>query len=221
MPTGILEEDWIYVKSKNIKIEICINKNVFDNCNSLSINDLLESIRILLKYILSRKTKKVKLIKLIDKKNMFDIAPIIIVAVLGVIGNIAYFEYRLKKEHGKEIVKERLTKLLLPLYIILKTDEIELLAWNENVGFVDYESDKPDRLLKPIKNVLGKNLYLADSELQNHSLLFMEWAYGEDSNERTQKLFRGELGLERDKILDDFRELVYKKYDEQRKKYLK
>ena len=154
---------------------------------------------------------------------MFDITPIIIVAVLGIIGNIAYFEYRLKKEHRKEIAKERLTKLLLPLYIILKTDELEFLAWqkNENVGFIDYESDKPDRLLNPIKDVLGKNLYLADNELQMHSLLFMKWAYKEDSNERSQKLFREGLGLERDKILNDFRELVYKKYNEQRKKYLK
>lgn len=154
---------------------------------------------------------------------MSDITPIIIVAVLGVIGNIAYFEYRLKKEHGKEITKERLTKLLLPLYTILKTDEIELPAWqkNEGVTFVDYESDKPNRLLNSIKEVLSKNLYLADNELQIHSLLFMEWACREDSNERAQKLFREGLELERDKVLNDFRELVYKKYDEQRKKYLK
>ena len=63
MSTDILKDECTIVKSKNVKIEICINKNVFDNRNSLSINDLLENIRILLKYILSRKTKKVKLIR--------------------------------------------------------------------------------------------------------------------------------------------------------------
>ena len=90
---------------------------------------------------------------------MFDITPIIIVAVFGVIGNITYFEYRFKKEHGRKMTKEQLTKLLLPLYIILKTDEIELSAWlkSENANFCEYESDKPDRLLNPIKNILYAN----------------------------------------------------------------
>lgn len=154
---------------------------------------------------------------------MSNITPIIIVAVLGVIGNIVYFEYRLKKKHRKEIAKERLTKLLLPLYIILKIDEIELSAClkNENVDASEYESDKPNRLLSPIKNILDKNLYLTDDELQMCSLLFMKWAYEEDSNERYQKQMCGGLELERDKILNDFQKLVYKKYDEQRRKYLK
>jgi len=66
MSADILKDNCTEVNSKNIKIETCINKNVFDSCNSLSINDLLENIRILLKYILSRKTKKVKL-KIINK----------------------------------------------------------------------------------------------------------------------------------------------------------
>ena len=41
----------------NTKTTICINKT---NPETLSINDLLENIRILLNYILSRKMKKVK-----------------------------------------------------------------------------------------------------------------------------------------------------------------
>jgi len=151
---------------------------------------------------------------------MSDIASIIIVAILGVIGNIAYFEYRLKKEHTKEIIKEQLAKLLLPLYITLKTDELEFLAWKKdpNVDLHEYESDKPDRLFKPIKNILDKNLYLADDELQKHSLLFIEWAYSEDIYARFQKVHHGDL--DQDKILNDFRELVYKKYNEQREKYI-
>jgi len=65
----ILKENCAIVNSKNVKIEICINKNVFDIPNNLSINDLLENIRILFKYILSRKTKKVKLKNNSNKQN--------------------------------------------------------------------------------------------------------------------------------------------------------
>lgn len=152
---------------------------------------------------------------------MSNFVSIIIVAVLGVFGNIIYFEYRLKKEHKKEISKERLTKLLLPLYIILKTDELEFLEWqNHDLDLYEYESDKPNRLFKPIKNILDKNLYLADDELQLFSLMFMEWAYREDNKARFQEL-HNDMYLTQDKILNDFRDLVYKKYNEQRKKYLK
>jgi len=152
---------------------------------------------------------------------MFNIVPIIIVAILGVIGNIAYFEYRLKKGHGEKIIKEQLIKLLLPLYMILKTDELEVFAWmkNQEMDIYEYESDKPDRLFNPIKNILDKNLYLADDELQKCSLLLIEWAYRENSYERFQKIHYEKL--KQDKIFNDFRELVYKKYNEQKRKYLK
>lgn len=152
---------------------------------------------------------------------MTDFVSIIIVAVLGVIGNIAYFEYRLKKEQKKEVIKERLIKLLLPLYIVFKTDELALLAWQRNpdADEYEYESDKPDRLFNPIKEILDKNLYLADSELQSLSLLFIEWGFREDSKGRFQDL-HNDMWLPQDKILEDFRSLVYKKYDEQRSKYL-
>lgn len=151
---------------------------------------------------------------------MFNLISIIIVAALGVIGNIIYFEYRFKKEHRKEIAKEQLTKLLLPLYIILKTDELEYLAWRKNpdADLVEYESDKPDRLFKPIKDILDKNLFLADEELQMYALLFIEWAYREDSGERFQRLHY--KALEQDKAFNDFQKLIYKKYNEQKEKYL-
>lgn len=153
---------------------------------------------------------------------MSNIISIIIVAAFGVIGNIIYFEYRLRKEKRKEIIKEQLVKLLLPLYIIFKTDELEYLAWykNPNLDEYEYESNKPDRLFKPAKEILDKNLYLADDELQLFSLLFIEWAYREDSNARFQEL-HNDMWLSQDKTLNDFRELVYKKYNEQKKKYLK
>ena len=152
---------------------------------------------------------------------MSNFVSIIIVAFFGVIGNIIYFEYRLKKEHKKEINKEQLTKLLLPLYIIFKTDELEAIKWfkNEDADPYEYESDMPDRLFKPAKKILDKNLYLADEELQKQSLLFIEWAFNEDSLVRFQKLHSE--GLKQDKVLDDFKKLIYKKYNEKRNKYLK
>lgn len=151
---------------------------------------------------------------------MLNIISIIIVAILGVVGNIFYFEYRLRKEHKKKISKEQLTKLLLPLYMTIKTDELLFLKWRKNpdLDFCEYEADIPERLLNPIKDILDKNLYLADDELQRHSLEFIEWAYREDGETRFQDLHCG--GLEQDKILNNFRELVYRKYDEQRRKYL-
>lgn len=155
---------------------------------------------------------------------MSNILSIIIVAVLGILGNITYFEYRLRKEHRKETIKEQLTKLLMPLYIILQTDELIKIAYgkNENLDFSEYESDKPDRLIMPIKEVLGKNLYLADDELHIHSLLFLKWAYGEDSKERFEKLhLKGYNALERDSALINFRKVVYEKYKEQKNKYLR
>ena len=152
---------------------------------------------------------------------MSSIISIIIVAILGIIGNIVYFEYRFKKEHKKEIDKEQMTKLLLLFYIILKTDELEFLEWDKiGADLFEYESNKPNRLFNPIKNVLDKNLYLADEELQMFSLMFIEWAYKEDSGARFQEL-HNDMYLTQDKILNDFRELVYKKYNEQKKKYLK
>ena len=81
MSIDILKENCTVVNSKNIKIEICINKNVFDSLNSLSINDLLENIRILLKYILSRKMKKVKLKNKWRRVKLGDIAEINVNAV--------------------------------------------------------------------------------------------------------------------------------------------
>ncbi len=152
---------------------------------------------------------------------MSNILSIIIVAVLGILGNITYFEYRLRKEHRKETIKEQLTKLLMPLYIILQTDELEWAACGD---LYEHIANEPDRLVNPIKNILDKNLYLADDELQLCSLSFIAWAYSENSDDRFQKLHYHvtEYNVsDYDKELIDFRNVVYKKYNEQRKKYLK
>lgn len=146
---------------------------------------------------------------------MSSIISIITTAILAILGNILYFEYRYKKEN----TTKKLTKLLQPLYIILKTDELEYHAWikNDNANLYEYYSDMPNRLLKPIKKILNNELYLADDQLQKQSLRFLRWAYSEDSNERFEKQTRD---FKQDKAFENFRKTVYKKYNEQREKYL-
>ena len=151
---------------------------------------------------------------------MTNLVSIILVAILGVMGNIIYFEYRLKKDRHREITKSRLTKLLLPLYYTLKNDELEIHAWlNSEADPYEYESDKPERLLSDLVKIIKENLYLADDELQEACIMFMEWAYRADKNERFQRLHSNDLA--EDKTLKRFTEIVYKKYNETKKEYIK
>lgn len=151
---------------------------------------------------------------------MIDLVPIILVAVLGVIGNIIYFEYRLKKERHREIIKTRLTNLLLPLYYILKNDELVFNTWlNSEADPYEYESDKPERLLNDLAMIIKKNLYLADDELHEACIMFIEWAYKADKNERFQRVHDSDLA--EDETLKKFTEIVYKKYDKTKKEYFR
>ena len=150
---------------------------------------------------------------------MIDLIPIILVAVLGVTGNVIYFEYRLKKERRREILKKRLTNLLLPLYYTLKDDELVIHAWlNSDADPYEYESDRPERLFNSLRGIIKENLYLADDELHETCIMFMEWAYRADKNERFQRVHSEELA--EDKILKRFIEIVYKKYNEVRSQYI-
>jgi len=151
---------------------------------------------------------------------MNTLISIILVAVLGVVGNIFYFEYRLKKERSKEVLKKRLTNLLLPLYYTLKDDELVIHAWlNSEADPYEYVSDKPERLLNSLQKIIKENLYLADDELHEACIMFIEWAYKADKNERFQRVHDGDLA--EDNVLKKFVEMVYKKYDETRKVYIK
>lgn len=151
---------------------------------------------------------------------MNNLISIILVAILAILGNIIYFEYRFKKERRKDILKKRLVNLLLPLYYILKNDELLVHAWiNSDADPYDYESDKPERLLKDLAEIIKENLYLADDELHKNCLMFIEWAYKGDTRERFQRVHNGKLA--EDKILEEFRDIVYKKYNEAKKEYIK
>ena len=149
---------------------------------------------------------------------MFNLLSIILVALLGVIGNVIFFRYQSRKERSKEVLKMRLASLLLPLYFVLKNDELEAHLWEKSdADFYEYESDKPERLLKPLVEIIKTNLYLADNELHKACISFIEWGYKSDTNERFQKVHYGALD---DDAFSNFRDIVYKKYDETRNKYI-
>jgi hypothetical protein len=151
---------------------------------------------------------------------MSDIISIILVAVSGVAGNVAYFEYRLKGERHKEILQKRLTQLLLPLYYTLKDDELSIHAvLNSEADPYEYVSEKPNRLYKDLSEIIKNNLYLAAEELHKGCIKFIEWVYKSDENERFQRVH--ESNYSEDKVLEDFFKLVCKKYDETRNTYLK
>ena len=151
---------------------------------------------------------------------MTSLISIILVATLGVIGNIIYFEYRLKKERSREILKKRLSNLLLPLYYTVKDDELVIHAWlKSDVDPCEYESDKPERLFNSLREIIKENLYLADDELHEACIMFIEWAYRADKNERFQRIHEDDLS--EDEILEKFRDIVYRKYNETRNEYIK
>ena len=153
---------------------------------------------------------------------MQDILSIIIVAVLGVIGNIIYFEYRLKGERHKEILKKRLTRLLLPLYYAFKDEEFSMPAWHRSeVSYQEYLSELPDRLRKDLSEIIKNNIYLADEELHKGCLEFIAWGYKQDEGERYEELMVAGFKENRDKALDSFKSLVYRKYEETKSQYLK
>lgn len=154
---------------------------------------------------------------------MSNIVSIITVAVLGVIGNIAYFEYKTRKKTSKDLLKERLTKLLLPLYVVIHVDEKAEIAWatNGDGDHADFYSRLPGRLLPPIIKIIRENIYLADDTLHTACIDFLEWAYMNNENDRFQKLMSGDFDeLIQDKDFKNFSDIVKQQYEEIRHLYL-
>jgi len=149
---------------------------------------------------------------------MNNIISIILVALLGFIGNIVYFNHQLKKERNKEVLKMRLTNLLLPLFVALKNDEIELKYSIKFDDPYDFDSDKPTRLLNKLSTIINANLYLADDDLHEACISFMQWAYLSDTDQRYQDLHNN-IDVE-DVDFENFKNVVYKKYYTEREKYL-
>lgn len=153
--------------------------------------------------------------------DLKTLLPIIIVALLTLVGNISYFEYKFRKEGGKKILRQKLTNLLLPLYFILKKDELLVNAafTSDEVDIYEYLSDIPKRLMSTeLYEVISKNLHLADDELHEACLQFLAWGYNSDSNERFQRLHGS--GWSEDATFESFRKLVYSKFHAVKKEYL-
>lgn len=154
---------------------------------------------------------------------MSNILSIIIVAVLGVIGNIAYFEYRTHKERSKDILKQRLTDLLLPLYVILHLDEIAIDAWcrSGDGDYAESHSDLPTRILSPIEVIIKQNIYLADDQLHIACVDFLQWAYRSNTNARFQDIMNGDFNSAiQDKDFKKFYDIVTHEYNNARHQYL-
>lgn len=151
---------------------------------------------------------------------MSNLFSIILTALLSTLGSIVYFQYQSKKQKRRDVLKSRLTNLLLPLYYILKDDELQFHAWViSDADPYEYVSDLPKRMFAPLIDIIKVNLYLADTELHDSCLSFIEWAYKSDTNERFQRVHDSEL-IE-DEIFKSFRDIVYKKYNQDRQNYLK
>lgn len=154
---------------------------------------------------------------------MSNLVSIILVASLGVIGNIIYFEYQTRKKSSKELLKQKLTNLLLPLYCAVHLDQIAEDAWlrTDDGDWADSLSNLPHKLVVPINKIIKENIYLADDELHKASLDFLTWAYGSNTNDRFQEIMKGDFDdAIKDKDFKKFYDIVVKEYNEARREYL-
>ncbi len=149
---------------------------------------------------------------------MSNLASIILVAILSVVGNVIYFKYQSKKEINKEVLKTRLTNLLLPLFITLKHDEINLEWAIKYDDPYDFDSEKPTRLRNKLNDIIKDNLYLADDELHEACLLFLNWSGLCDEGQRYQNIMNN-IDTD-DTDFEKFKKSVYGKYHAERKRYL-
>lgn len=152
---------------------------------------------------------------------MSNLLSIILVALLGVVGNIIYFHYQTRKQFSKEILKKRLTDLLLPLFFELKKDNLilEYCIQNDSLPPEEHVSGRPRELLNKLEQTIRQNIYLADNELHKGCIEFLEWAYAANTDDRWARIH--ETSLEEDKALGRFVQLVDKKYHETRKRFLR
>ena len=147
--------------------------------------------------------------------------PVIIVAILTTVGNILFFKYQFKKDNKWKVLNQQLKDLLLPLYYILKEDELNQSEWFrcDNMDPHEFIAEEPKRLKEKIIHIVKEKMYLADNELHTSCIEFLEWAYRVDENERFEKSHVKGVGI--DKVFLDFKSLVFTKYNKARNDYLK
>lgn len=153
--------------------------------------------------------------------NLEILIPVFLVAILTVIGNIVFFRYQFKKDSKWKILHQQLTEFLLPLFYVFKNDELNQSEWfnDNNMDPHEFLAEEPKRLVKKLTPIVKSKLYLADDELHASCIKFLEWAYTANENDRFQESHT--KGVSMDKVFFDFKELVYKKYNNARNNYLK
>jgi len=82
---------------------------------------------------------------IIMKKLMnFDfetLIPVILVAVLTILGNIFFFKYQFKKENKWKLLQQQLTEFLLPLFYIFKKYKLDAIT-NSDDCFSEISGEK-------------------------------------------------------------------------------
>lgn len=120
-----------------------------------------------------------------------------------------------------QVKHDRLTKLLLPLYIRLNE---EFMDWQalcgdlENNDPAEFIDDLP-RYYEPIVPILENNLHLADDDLTQVALNFIAWVkVAGSSNSRYSNIVAG--GVE-DKEVLDLRKCVEAQYKKEKNNLMK
>jgi hypothetical protein len=157
---------------------------------------------------------------------MSNFISIIVVAALGVIGNIIYFEYQTHKKTSKDLLKQKLTQLLLPLYVALHLGEIEEDAFISKSEDGDYGAsfaDLPKRVLSSVEKIIKNNMWLADDQLHEACVDFLQWAYASDTDQRLDKMMLGDFdsAFKDDEKFKKFYNIVMREYNDVRHQYLK
>lgn len=139
----------------------------------------------------------------------------VLASILTAVFTFAVQYYLKESSRIRSLRTDRLTKLLLPLYIKINDEEVEMSANmvhddGDPAGFLD---DLP-KFYSDVIPTLSENLYLADDELTEKAIKFIGWAKVSqyDSSRFDQIMTNGT----NDVILYEFRKCVLKKYKEEK-----
>jgi hypothetical protein len=147
---------------------------------------------------------------------MNEIALIIITSIAT--SGFSYF-FQLMKESDNKVRglrRDRLTKLLLPLYMRMQEEGPDMKAElshdnGDPGGFID----SLPKYYSPLIDIIRENIYLADDELTEKALKFIEWVRTEEYREsRYSEVMMGHIS---DVELQELRQCVEKKYQEEKK----
>mgnify|MGYP001598041853 CR=1 FL=1 len=151
---------------------------------------------------------------------------ILIAVITAIVTSILNYKVQsslFKLQSKKDIRKEKLTKLLLPLYIQLKKEDFMFDAeiMNEDGDPAAFLADLPV-YYSSLEDIIKDYLYLADNELTEKALNFIHWVNVAkyDPKRFDKVMITGTLEL-KDDALVEFKECVFKKYEEEKKLFLK